>query len=161
MPNPTKPDKPSSIDIFQDLTDTAEHERRRRREELLGPLHVKEFFVEGKIRINKKICRGIECNLCVKTCPTKALFWKAGELGITEELCVYCGACVINCIVDDCIEMVRRRDDGEVERFSKPREVLLLQNHINTRKRVERIQSVREILDTTPRKKPTRKEKES
>jgi ferredoxin len=161
MPNQSKSEKPSSIDIFQDLTDTAENERKKKREELLGPLHVKEFFVEGKIRINKRTCRGIDCNLCVKACPTKALFWKAGELGITEELCVYCGACVVNCIVDDCIEMVRLRENGEVERFSRPREILLLENNINTRKRVERIESVCEALDSTSRKKVVRKEKKS
>ncbi len=163
MPNQSKPSKPSSIDIFQDMTDTAELEKAKRREELLAPLRIKEFFVEGNIRINKRTCRGIDCNLCVKTCPTKALFWKAGELGITEELCVYCGACVLNCIVDDCIEMVRKRENGEVERFSRPREVLLLQNNINTKKRVERIQSIREALDTTPKmpKKSERQKKKN
>jgi Na+-translocating ferredoxin:NAD+ oxidoreductase RNF subunit RnfB len=46
--------------------------------------------------------------LCIKACPTNALFWKAGMVGIIEELCIYCGACVLNCIVDDCIKIVRK-----------------------------------------------------
>jgi len=142
MPKKRKPSKPSSIDIFQLLTETVEKEKKKRREELLAPLGVKEFFVEGSIAINKRTCKGVECKLCIKACPTNALFWKAGEVGIMEELCIYCGACVLSCIVDDCIRIVRKRVTGEVESFSKPRDFTALQHGINVKKRLERIQDV-------------------
>jgi len=142
MPKKRKPSKPSSIDIFQLLTETVEKEKKKRREELLAPLGVKEFFVEGSIAINKRTCKGVECKLCIKACPTNALFWKAGEVGIMEELCIYCGACVLSCIVDDCIRIVRKRVTGEVESFSKPRDFTALQHGINVKKRFERIQDV-------------------
>jgi len=139
MPLRRKPDKPSSVDMFQILTETKEKEKRKRKEELLAPLNVKEFFTEGTISINKRTCQGVECKLCLKACPTNALYWKAGEVGIAEELCIYCGACVLCCIVDDCIRIARKRAIGKVEVFSKPRDFVTLQNDINTRKRVKTI----------------------
>lgn len=138
---PRKSDS-SKIDIFQLLTETGEKEKKKRREELLAPLNVKDFFAEGSITINKKTCQGVECKLCVEACPTNALYWKFGEVGITEELCIYCGACVLSCIVDDCIKIVRRRLDGELESFSKPREFVILQHGINAKKRFERIRDI-------------------
>ncbi|MGQ9551182.1 MAG: 4Fe-4S dicluster domain-containing protein [Candidatus Bathycorpusculaceae bacterium] len=132
----------SSVDIFQLLAETEEKEKRKRREELLAPLKIEEFFVEGNITIDKKTCRGVECKLCIKACPTNALYWKIGEVGVTEELCIYCGACVLSCIVDDCIKVVRKRPDGEVERYSKPRDFSVLQSSINSRKRFERVKDV-------------------
>ena len=137
----------SSSDIFQLLLETAERERKQRREELLAPLGVKEFFVDGSITIDKRTCKGVECKLCIKACPTNALFWKTGEVGITKELCIYCGACVLNCIVDDCIKVSRKRTNGEVETFSTPRGVTLLQNSINAKKRLERVKSIFPTLD--------------
>ena len=139
-------DKSSSADIFQLLMETSERERKKRREELLAPLGVKEFFVDGSIKIDKRTCKGVECKLCIKACPTSALFWKSGEVGVTENLCVYCGACVLSCIVDNCIMVVRKRANGEVERFSTPRGVIMLQNNINARKRLER---VKDLFPTT------------
>lgn len=138
---PRKSDS-SKIDIFQLLTETGEKEKKKRREELLAPLNVKDFFAEGSITINKKTCQGVECKLCVEACPTNALYWKFGEVGITEELCIYCGACVLSCIVDGCIKIVRRRLDGELESFSKPREFVILQHGINAKKRFERIRDI-------------------
>jgi len=135
-------EKSSSLDIFQLLTETSEKEKRKQREELLAPLGVKEFFVEGSISINKQICQGVECKLCIKACPTNALFWKTGEIGITEDLCIYCGACVLSCIVDDCIKVLRKRPTGEVESFSKPRDVVLLQHGINAKKRFKRVEAI-------------------
>jgi Fe-S-cluster-containing hydrogenase component 2 len=132
----------SSSDIFQLLLETAERERKQRREELLAPLGVKEFFVDGSITIDKRTCKGVECKLCIKACPTNALFWKTGEVGIIRELCIYCGACVLSCIVDDCIKVSRKRTNGEVEAFSTPRDVIILQNSINAKKRLERIKSI-------------------
>jgi len=146
MPRKRKSSKPKAepplIDIFQVLMETAEKEKKKRREELLAPLEIKEFFVEGSISIDKRTCKGVECKLCIEACPTSALFWKAGEIGIIEELCVYCGACVLSCIVDDCIRIMRKRETSEVESFSKPRDFTALQHDINTRKRCERIQDV-------------------
>ncbi len=127
-------------DIFGLLSDSGEKaEKTELREELLGPTGVKEFFLDGKISIDKRTCQGLECELCIKACPTNALYWKKGEVGIINDLCVYCSACVLSCIVDDCIKIERKREKGKVEKFSKPRDVLKLQNTINTRKRLERV----------------------
>ena len=142
MPRKRKPSKPSSIDIFQLLTETVEKEKKKRREEFLAPLGVREFFVEGSITINIRTCKGVECKLCIEACPTNALFWKAGEVGIVEELCIYCGACVLSCIVNDCIKVERKRITGEVEKFSKPRDFTALQHGINVKKRRGKIQEV-------------------
>jgi ferredoxin len=139
MPKETKSGKASDADIFQILTETAEQERKRQREKLLSPLGVKEFFNEGSITVNKRTCKGLECKLCIKACPTNALFWKAGEIGMTRDLCIYCGACVLNCIVDDCIRVSRKRPDGKVETFSNPRSFVALQHNIDAQKRFERI----------------------
>ncbi|MEM2936996.1 MAG: hypothetical protein QXJ63_00430 [Candidatus Bathyarchaeia archaeon] len=134
--------KSSGTDIFQLLVETSERERKKRREELLAPLGVKEFFVNGSITIDKRTCKGVECKLCIKACPTNALFWKSGEVGITEDLCIYCGACVLSCIVDNCIKVMRKRTNGEVERFSTPRGFIMLQNNINVKKRLERVRDL-------------------
>jgi ferredoxin len=142
MAKETKSGKPSDTDIFQILTETAEQEKKRQREKLLSPLGVKEFFTDGSITINKRTCKGLECKLCIKACPTNALFWKTGEVGLTRELCIYCGACVLNCIVDDCIRISRKRTGGRVEIFSSPRGFVALQHSIDTNKRLERISEV-------------------
>ncbi len=133
----------SGIDIFGLLSDSGEKaQRKKRREELLGPTRVKEFFEEGKISVNTRTCQGLECKLCIKACPTSALYWKKGEMGIVEDLCVYCGACVLCCMIDDCIKIERKRENGKTERFSKPKDVLMLQNTINTKKRLDRVTEV-------------------
>jgi hypothetical protein len=44
--------------------------------------------------------------------------------------------------VDDCIKIVRKRSDGEVESFSKPRDFTALQHGINVKKRFEKIHEV-------------------
>jgi ferredoxin len=133
----------SSTDIFGLLTEESpEQAKKKRRQELLEPTGVKELFKEGSISINKHTCVGVQCKLCVKACPTSALYWKRGELGIIDDLCVYCGACALNCIVDDCIKIERKREDGEVERFSKPKDVITLEEKINTKKRLGRATAV-------------------
>jgi len=137
-----KGEKSSSLDIFQLLEETTEKEKKRQREELLAPLGIEEFFVDGSISIDKRTCQGVECKLCIEACPTNALFWRAGEVGIMPELCIYCVACVLSCIVDDCMNIVRERSTGEVESFSDPRDVVILQHRINARKRVERVRDI-------------------
>ena len=143
------PEKNSSnVDIFSLLSDNSESAKKKRREELLASTGVKEFFTEGSISINKRTCWGLECKLCIEKCPTNALYWKAGEVGIVEDLCVYCGACVLCCMVDDCIKVERKREDGKTERFSKPKEIVKLEDKINAKKRLER---VRELFPTPER----------
>ena len=138
----------STIDIFNLLSeDTAENYKKKRRAELLEPTGVKETFKEGNITINKYTCLGVECKLCIKFCPTNALYWKTGEVGIIEDLCVYCGACVLNCMVDDCMKIERTREDGKTESFSNPKKVIALQEKINAQKRVQRVKDVFPTLD--------------
>jgi len=139
-------DDGKGADIFKLLTETARKEKRKRKSEFLTPLDISEYFTEGSITINKKTCQGVECKLCIKACPTSALFWKAGEVGMTEDLCIYCGACVLSCIVDDCIKIVRRRASGEVESFSNPKQFMSLQDKINVAKRLHRIDEVKDLL---------------
>jgi ferredoxin len=112
---------------------------KRLRKKLLSSLGVKDFFVEGSIVISGKTCQGIECKLCIKACPTNALYWKPGKIGITEELCIYCGACVLSCIVDNCIRITRKRSASHSESFSNPKDFMKLQHCINANKRIEKI----------------------
>ena len=139
MPQKSSP----PIDIFGLMSNINEKaNKRKQREELLTATGVKEFFKEGKITVNKRTCWGQECKLCIKACPTNALYWKTGEIGITEDLCVYCSACVLSCMVDDCINVERKREDGKLEKFSKTRDVIKLEHAINTKKRAERVKDV-------------------
>ena len=135
-------ESPSNVDIFNLLSDSGKKAKKQQREELLAAAGVKEFFVGGNISIDKRTCWGIECKLCIKACPTNALYWKAGEVGVIEDLCVYCGACVLSCMVDDCMKVKRKREDGTVEKFSKPKDVITLENRINAKKRFERVKEV-------------------
>jgi ferredoxin len=140
------PSKPLSIfDLMNEESENKvdeEAEKRKRRKELLEPTGVKELFKEGKIGINKFTCVGGQCKLCIKACPTNALYWGTGGVGVTEDLCVYCGACVLSCMVDDCIKVERKREDGKVEGFSKPRDVIKVGENLNTQKRLARAKSV-------------------
>lgn len=61
-----KGEKSSSLNTFQLLAEKTEKERRNRREELLAPLGIKEFFLDGSISIDKRTCQGLECKLCVE-----------------------------------------------------------------------------------------------
>ncbi len=137
------PQNNSSGDIFGVSSEnTQDSERRKNREELLAPTGVKELFKEGKISINPYTCVGVQCKQCLKVCPTNALYWGNGKVEIIDDLCVYCGACVLSCMVDDCIKVERKRDDGVVEKFSKPGDVILLEKNANANKRIQRVQSV-------------------
>ena len=133
----------SNVDIFSLLSvDKEEEEKKKRRKELLAATGVQEFFEDGKISIDKRTCWGLECKLCIEKCPTNALYWKTGEVGIVEDLCVYCGACVLCCMVDDCIKVERKREDGTTECFSRPQDIMKLQNKINAKKRLQRVKTV-------------------
>jgi len=132
----------SGVDIFQLLEAASEAKQRKNRQRILESLDVKEFFEEGGISINKKTCRGVECKLCIDVCPTYALYWKSGEVGVEETLCVYCTACVLSCIVDDCIRVQRTRPSGEVEAFSSPKQIFILLQTNSSQKKIDRTKSV-------------------
>ena len=128
----------NSKDIYSLLMGAEEKKKRRLREELLRTVGVgEEYFKEGSAKIDKVTCRGVECKLCIKACPTNALYLEEGEVKIEKDLCIYCAACVLSCIVDNCIRVSRKRKDGETERFSKSREVILMVGHQAARRREE------------------------
>ncbi len=138
---------PPNIDIFGLLSEKepekeGKETKRKQREELLVSSGVKDYFAEGKISIDMRTCWGLECKLCIKACPTNALYWKAGEVGIVRDLCVYCGACVLCCMVKDCIKIERKREDGKLERFSKLGDVVKTEEKINSRKRHQRVSEI-------------------
>jgi Fe-S-cluster-containing hydrogenase component 2 len=132
----------TGVDIFQLLEAASEAKQRKNRQLILESLDVKEFFEDGEISIDMKTCRGVECKLCIDACPTHALYWKSGEVGVEETLCVYCTACVLSCIVDDCIRIQRKRPSGEVEAFSFPKHVFILLQANSSQKRIDRTKSV-------------------
>ncbi len=133
------PEKKADIDIFSLMSKSEKAEKQKSANDILAQTNVKVFFKKGKISVNKFTCTGVQCKLCIKVCPTNALYWKnSGEIGIIPELCVYCGACVLSCMVDDCIKIERKRDDGTVEKFSKPTDVYALEEKISCNKRVQR-----------------------
>jgi ferredoxin len=138
------PQNKGNIDIFGLLTDgtAVASEKNKNRAALLAPTGVKDVFQEGKISINSYTCLGVQCKECIKVCPTTALYWGGGKVTIIEDLCVYCGACILNCQVDDCINLERTRKNGKIEKFSKSKEVVLFQKKANTNKRVQRVHSV-------------------
>jgi len=152
----SKDNKDSTRDIYRVLKESSEKAKKRKRANLLEELGIKEYFEDGGITINKRTCRGIECKLCIDPCPTHALFWRSGEVGVDNDLCVYCAACVLSCIVDDCMRVWRKRLNGEVEVFSTPKQVSTLLNSIGLNKRKERVNILLTCLsETSQRKHPT------
>ena len=139
----SKHDEKTSMDIYGILLEAGKKKNREKRAQLLQSIEAKEFFEEGKISIDMKTCRGVECKFCIKMCPTNALYWKSsGEVGITEELCIYCASCVLNCMVDNCVKVERKRSNGEMEQFSKPSDVTKLLEDVNTRNRMKTVKSL-------------------
>lgn len=140
-------DGKKNLNIF-DLLSEEEPEMKKEKNpktmriELLEPTGITDIFKEGTICIDMRKCRGIECNLCVKVCPTSALYWKAGEIGIIKDLCIHCTACVANCMEDNCIQITRKRSDNTNESFSNPKDVFKLQNNICSKKRRNRVKSL-------------------
>jgi Fe-S-cluster-containing hydrogenase component 2 len=142
---PNKKSKESSVNIYDLLSAEVpekKEEKKSRRAELLESVGVEDRFKEGNIDIDMRTCRGIECNLCVKACPTNALYWKAGEIGIEKDLCIHCTACVLNCCVDNCIKVTRKRPEGRTETFSTPKEALEVNRKIAAEKKQERVESL-------------------
>jgi Fe-S-cluster-containing hydrogenase component 2 len=142
---PNKKSEESSVNIYDLLSDDVsekKEEKKSRRAELLESIGVEDRFKDGSINIDMRTCRGIECNLCVKACPTNALYWKAGEIGIEEDLCIHCTACVFNCCVDNCIKVTRKRPEGKTETFSTPKEALEINRKIAAEKKRERVKSL-------------------
>jgi hypothetical protein len=45
-------------------------------------------------------------------------------------------------MVDDCIKIERKREDGEIERFSKLKDVVKTEDKINTKKRRQRVSEI-------------------
>ena len=126
-------------DIYQLLL-RGDEAKREHRETLLRSVGVREtFFDEGRVTIDVATCRGVECKLCIEACPTHALYWASGEVKLEADLCIYCTACVLSCIVDDCIVVTRRRRSGERERFSRPIEAVRLLNQRAAHRRVEKL----------------------
>jgi len=159
---PSKP--PSIFDLMEEgQAISEEEEKKKRRQELLAPTGVKELYKDGKISINKFTCVGAQCKICIDKCPTNALYWGTGEVGIIDDLCVYCGACVVNCMVDNCIKIERTRENGEIERFGKPADVIKLEEKINAKKRFERVKTnaitLRRTYKKEDRKKPEEKKR--
>lgn len=130
-----------SIDIFRMLFEESK-KKREKRTEILESIGVKEFFEHGKIEINNRTCQGIECKLCIKACPTNALYWGYGRVNVIEDLCIYCAACVLSCIVDNCIKVARKRAGGRAEVFSTPREAAKLLQSISNRRRADLVSRV-------------------
>ena len=130
------------VDFCGLLLDASPKRKLKRRTQLLGSIGVKEFFKEGTIRVDMKTCKGVECKFCIKMCPTNALYWKHGEIGVTGELCIYCTSCVLSCMVDNCIEVLRKRPNGESERFSNPLSVLALLERTNAKNREKTVRLI-------------------
>ena len=125
-------------DIYGLLVEADNRKNKQRREEMLHSVGiVEEYFEEGSININNSTCRGVECKICIEECPTNALYLVEGEIKVERDLCIYCCTCVLNCIVDDCINLTRRRKNGEFERFSTPREATLVLRRTSSNKRCE------------------------
>jgi len=125
----------------------------RQRRKLLAAYGVADRFVEGTIAVDGRLCRGVECRLCVSACPTGALFWQNGKVAVVEELCIFCGACVLNCIVDDCIRITRKRANGEAESFSRPKDFVTLEHSVDAAKRLQKVE------EAFPKKKRSTKHK--
>ncbi len=138
----------ASFDIFDMLSDNKQQKPEKpaktQRQEFLETTKYKDkdLYPEGTITINPYTCVGIQCKLCIKACPTNALYWTNSGIQVTEDLCLHCEACVLSCMVDDCIKVTRKREDGKTESFKNTKEVEVVNSRINAQKRRERIEDV-------------------
>jgi ferredoxin len=151
------PQKPPSIFDLMNEEEKSEQkvdeegERRQRRKELIEPTGVKELFKDGKISINQFTCVGGQCKACIKVCPTNALYWGSNGVEIIDDLCVRCDACVVNCMVDNCIKVERSTQDGKIEKFSKPSDIIKLNERKNGLKRWQRVKTQAAVLRRAPK----------
>ena len=104
------------------------------------------FFEEGSLRVDMSKCLGVECKLCIKACPTNALYWEEAKVKLEEDLCIHCSACVLNCIVDDCMVLTRRSSDGKRTRFSTPKGAALANNTTSAQKRRKAVSELASAL---------------
>jgi NAD-dependent dihydropyrimidine dehydrogenase PreA subunit len=136
------PTDSSSVDIFG-LLDSKEKEEPKKeqsqRQELLSTTKVKDLFPEGKITVNRYTCIGVQCKLCIKVCPTNALYWSNEGVGIIDDLCVHCHACVLSCMVPECIKIDRKRSETDSENFGKISDIVSIDEKLNAKKRVSRV----------------------
>jgi NAD-dependent dihydropyrimidine dehydrogenase PreA subunit len=148
------PKNSSAVDIFDLLLDNGEKagkpektQENTVRQELLAATKAKDLFPKGKITINKYTCVGVQCKLCIKACPTNALYWTTQGIGITEDLCIHCQACVLCCMVDNCIKITRKRPDCKDEQFSKTRDVVMVNEKLSGKNRFQRVREVLPSLE--------------
>ena len=87
----------SEANIYDLLLQASEKEKKEKRAELLKSMGVKEYFEEGSMEIDMRTCKGIECNLCVKTCPTFSIDEEGVKKGKPKITCAKCGKCVDTC----------------------------------------------------------------
>ncbi len=109
-----------------------------------------QYYEEGSLMIDISICLGVECKLCIKACPTNALYWDEARVKLEEDLCIYCSACVLNCVVDNCMVLTRRGSDGKVSRFGTPRRAALVNNSIASKKRKKAVAELDQALRKSP-----------
>jgi hypothetical protein len=57
-------------------------------------------------------------------------------------------------MVDDCIRIERTRENGKVEKFSKPQDVIKLGEKVNAQKRFDRVKSVFPTVEAYCQKLP-------
>jgi len=108
------------------------------------------YFEEGSLEIDMSKCVGVECKLCVKACPTYALYWDEAKVKLEEDLCIYCSACVFNCIVDNCMVLTRRGGDGKVSKFGTSRGAALVNNSTASQKRKKAMSELELALRKSP-----------
>jgi NAD-dependent dihydropyrimidine dehydrogenase PreA subunit len=108
---------------------------------LSNPLASKNSFKKAKLESMSSRVWEDNANYASKHVQQTRCIGGTGKVGITEDLCVYCGACVLNCMVNDCIKVERKREDGKTECFTKPRDVIMLQERSNSQKRFERVRT--------------------
>lgn len=58
-------------------------------------MQVQLFNSKLEVKIDNDKCD--KCLICVKLCPTKAIYLEKDELEVNQELCINCYGCVVVC----------------------------------------------------------------
>jgi ferredoxin len=119
--------QPSIFDLMNEESESKvdeKTEKKKLRQELLAPTGVEDLFKEGKISINKFTCVGGQCKLCIKACPTNALYWSTGGVGITEVVRLL-WRLRARTVVDDCARSSANAKTAQWK-FSKPSDIVNL-----------------------------------